>query len=56
MSIRDLPYASTQRELPMNTNTIGFRWFSKSLHACALDESEGLSISHTDLFDCVDPP
>ena len=24
---------------PMNTNITGFRWFSKSLHPCALDES-----------------
>ena len=24
---------------PMNTNMTGFRWLSKSLHPCALDES-----------------
>ena len=34
---------------PMNTNKIGFRWFSESLHPCALDESS-LSIRRVNLL------
>ena len=27
------------KSFPVNTNMTGFRWFSKFLHPCALDES-----------------